>query len=126
MNFSVDITSGTIQFNRNKLVAGAIRGAITIPAWDNDKIDINAGISSSGMCSVDVDSSKPLSVSKFGMTVNLTGGSLAVQKDSQTRLMLTGSLSFPGIAAFGNTALAFKDLGIDSAGHFSLPGGWLT
>ncbi|MDQ3815785.1 MAG: hypothetical protein M3347_17875, partial [Armatimonadota bacterium] len=127
MGFNANFTGGGIEFKRSKLVAGRILGDINLPVL-NEKLGIGLSISTAGLVQVDVDTARPIAVDKFGAKLALTAGSLKVQPGQTTRILLTGSLSFPAIKEISNSALQFTDLGIGTDGKFYTGGkdNWLT
>ncbi len=131
MGFKAKLVSGGLTFSRNSVVGGGIAAEVTVPAWDG-VIALNTKVSASGLVTVEVATSRPLNVAKFGMKVVLSGGSIQIPTGGgQPRLSITGAFGFdgsnPALKVMGNAMIQFKDLGIDSAGKITLPNDtWLT
>ncbi|MCA1597056.1 MAG: hypothetical protein LC772_11625, partial [Chloroflexi bacterium] len=126
-NFAATLNKATFVFTRGALTTGSINASVAIPAWDNQKVAINASISPSGLLTIGLDLQNPLTVTSLGMQVALSAGSIQIADDGTTRLMLTGAFAFPGIPQFGDAALQFTNLGIGSDGHIYLPNSnWIT
>ena len=131
MGFKARLLSGGLTFSRNSVVGGGIAAEVQVPAWTGS-IALNAKVSTSGLVTVEVATSRPLTASRFGMKVVLNGGSIRIPtQGGAPQLFITGAFGFdgsnPALKLLGNAMVEFKDLGIDSAGNIKLPNDtWLT
>ncbi len=125
MGFPCKASSGTVSLEESAVKLFSISGQITVPEWG--ELGVKIGFSTAGLISAEVDPSTPLSLHKFGLAVALSSACLKHQPDGRFVLLVSGALSFPEIAAFGDAAIQVTDLSIDSDGKVSLPTGeWLT
>ena len=125
LGFKLNQVSGEIEFLRNRIIGCNVAGTVQIP--EMGALGIGVGVSPEGFVTVDVKPGSPLTIPSLGLKCDLTRGRVEMQPNGVGKLMVTGTLSFPGIEALKSAAIGVQDLGVDSQGKIYLPaGGWLT
>ena len=125
LGFKLNDVNGEIEFLRNRIVGCSVAGTVAIPEMGS--VGVGVGVSPEGFVTVDVKPGSPLTIPSLGIKCDLARGRVEMQPNGVGKLMVTGTLSFPGIEALKSAAIGVQDLGIDSQGKVYLPeGGWLT
>ncbi len=117
--------SGKMEFAQNQITACSLGGTIEIP--EMGPLGIGVGFTTEGLISVEVKPGKPLDLAKVGAQILVERGQVQIQPNGVTRLIFSGTLSFPGVPQMSGATIQVQDMGVDSEGKMYLPpGGWLT
>jgi len=116
--FPIQNLSGSLAFDRGRLLRANIGGQMTVRLLSGGvTLNVACGISTNGAASIDVRPTGGIPFSALGMSLSITGGSLTVANGRST-LLLSGALTFDKavLPRLDGATLAFSDMGIDPEG----------
>src|SRR5579871_545721 len=127
--FPGKIDSISLTFLKSQVADFDAEGEIAL-GGDVGNIGVKIGCSESGVFTLSLNQSSPVSLGPLGIDLQIDQGTFTYDGKGTASLKITGSISVPEnaggpLAFLKGAAFAVKDLSVDNHGHFSITSAWL-